>query len=365
VVDRQRSPVPDLLFEDEQEARVAELGSLVDTPEDVTAQTPLHRLTIFLTYRCNLDCPYCKTIARSEAELRARPQKRLTWTLAQFEALLDAHQGTPLRHLHFTGGEATLLPELAAMIRLAKARGVERLSVTTNGTLPPRRYLALIDAGLDDVRVSMDAADPGLGAAMTGRPHAWSRAIETLAMLGSAKREGRTFFLIVNTVISAANRVQVPELVAFLLSHGPDDLKLITDVDARDVLGTFPEASDVAARLTAVLAPLPAESLLLRRKLKTVFAHDAIGLERTHGDDWRCFVPLTERTVDGSHYYPCSVYLREGGTPLGPLTDAQDVQRATSARFVREGACLSDPICRRYCLHCTRAYNERANRARR
>ncbi len=362
-----RSPVPDLLFEDEQDTRIAELGGLVDEPEAVTGQTPLHRVTIFLTYRCNLDCPYCKTIARSEAELVARPQKRLTWDLERFERYLDEHEGTPIRHLHFTGGEATLLRTLPQMIRSAKARGVEQVSVTTNGTLSPQRYLELIDAGLDEVRVSIDAADPSLGEAMTGRTHAWSRAVETLAALGRARREGRRFFLIVNTVVGAANRGQLPELVSFLLALGPDDLKLITDVDQRDGLGSFPGALDVTRRLREVLANFaPAAFPLLRRKLKTVFARDAIGLEHlppTEG--WRCFVPLTERTVDGASYYPCSVYLREGGTPLGPLSDSQEVQRANSARFAREGACQSDPLCRKYCLHCTTTYNVRANGARR
>lgn len=358
--------MPDLLFEDEQDARIAELGELLDTPEAVSADTPLHRLTIFLTYRCNLDCPYCKTIARSEAELSARPQKRLTWTLADFERLLEQHADTPLRHLHFTGGEATLLPELPKMIRLARARGVERLSVTTNGTLPPARYLELVDAGLHEVRVSIDAADPSLGAAMTGRPHAWSRAVHTLMTLGRARREGVDFFLIVNTVVSAANRAQLGSLVEFLLAQGPDDLKLITDVDQRDGLGAFPEAAEVSRRIDALLSRHPARAFpLLRRKLKTVFATDAIGLEHVRHPDWRCFIPLTERTVDGANYYPCSVYLREGGKPLGPLTDSQEVQRAKSAAFARDGDCLNDPICRRYCLHCTRAYNERANGTRR
>ena len=104
-----RSVVPDLLFDDERDARVLELGGLVDEPDALSAQTPLHRVTVFLTYRCNLDCPYCKTIARSDAELDARPQKRTSFDVAAFERLLAQHRGTPLRHLHFTGGEASRL----------------------------------------------------------------------------------------------------------------------------------------------------------------------------------------------------------------------------------------------------------------
>jgi len=170
----------------------------------------------------------------------------------------------------------------------------------------------------------------------------------------------------VNTVVGRANRAHLPKVVRFFLGFGVDDLKLITDVDARDGLGQFPEAGPVLSALRALLDDAPPDAYpLLRRKLRTVFAPDAIGLERVAPHpDWRCFIPLTERTVDAGFYYPCSVYLREGGTPLGPLTDSPDTQRQKSAEFVKQGHCLEDAICRRYCLHCTRAYNERANAAR-
>jgi hypothetical protein len=101
--------------------------------------------------------------------------------------------------------------------------------------------------------------------------------------------------------------------------------------------------------------------------VQTVFAPEAIGLEAVRvpqGQDWRCYIPLTERTVDGVSYYPCSVYLREGGVPLGSLNDPPAVQRARTAHFVRHGNCLTDPICQTYCLHCTKAYNEAANNVR-
>lgn len=361
-----RSAVPDLLFDDERDARVLELGALVDEPDALSAQTPLHRVTVFLTYRCNLDCPYCKTIARSDAELEARPQKRTSFDAAAFERLLSQHRGTPLRHLHFTGGEASLVPGFVELVRRAKQAGVERLSVTTNGTLPPARYLEFIAAGLDEVRVSLDAEEPGLGAALTGRKAAWARAVETVRVLGAARASSVPFFLIVNSVVGRENRARLVELVTFLLSLGVDDLKLITNVDEKDSLGDFPEAARVKEGLDALLAKAPANAFpLLRRKLTTVFAPDAIGLTQVAPhDDWRCFIPLTERTVDATSYYPCSVYLREGGAALGPLSDAPEAQRQRSARFVKEGRCLEDPICQRYCLHCTRAYNEAANAAR-
>jgi molybdenum cofactor biosynthesis enzyme MoaA len=364
---RGRSAVPDLLFEDTQDERLTELAPLLREPEALGPATPLDRITVFITYGCNLACSYCKAVPRGSAARGASPRAGRTFDLPGFDRLLDGHAGTPIRHVHLTGGEASLVRSLPAMVRCARARGVERLSLTTNGTLPPERYLALVDAGLDEIRVSLDAADRSRGDSLTGREGAWSAAVRTLEALALARRSGARFFLIVNTVVTPANRRELPATLRFFLGFAPDDLKLITEVDGRDDLGSFPEAPLVRAGLEALLAEIPKGSFpLLRRKLRTVFAPNAIGLEAERPPPdrpWHCFIPLTERTVDTRHYYPCSVYVREGGAPLGPLSDPPSVQRARSVAFVRWADCLSDPICRRYCLHCTRTFNARANEA--
>src|SRR5262245_43619093 len=75
-----RSAVPDLLFEDIRDARVEDIRPYLEDPEDLDETAALHRVTVFLTYRCNLDCPYCKTIARTADELRTFPQKQITYT---------------------------------------------------------------------------------------------------------------------------------------------------------------------------------------------------------------------------------------------------------------------------------------------
>ncbi len=354
-----RSAVPDLLFDDVKEARLAEAAALLSGAAPLDDSTPLDRLTVFVTPRCNLRCPYCKAAGRGGG-------RRAAHDLASFERLLDGLGGAPLRHLHLTGGEATLAPDLPAMVRAARARGVGRVSLTSNGTCGPARMLALVEAGLDEARVSVDAADAAQGAALTGRPGAWGASVATVRALAEARRAGGRCHVVVNTVVTRANRGSLHQLVAALLALGPDDLKLITEVDGREGLGDFPGAAVVRAGLRALLAARPPAALpLLRLKLATVFDPDAIGLAgepSRPGRRWRCLIPLTERTVDADAYYPCSVYLREGGAPLGPLGDPPARQRARSAAFAAEADCLADPICRRYCLHCTRAFNALAHR---
>src|SRR5262249_12203236 len=157
----------------------------LENVEAVDGSVPLHRVTVFLTYGCNLDCPYCKTIARSAEELRVFPQKAVRFTYESFERLLLSQEETPIRHLHFTGGEATLIRDLPRMLRLARERGVERLSITSNGTLPRQTYQALVESGMDEIRISLDAWEPEMGEALTGRKKAWRTAVENIRFLAA------------------------------------------------------------------------------------------------------------------------------------------------------------------------------------
>jgi hypothetical protein len=169
--------------------------------------------------------------------------------------------------------------------------------------------------------------------------------------------------LVINTVVSSANRQRLADIVRHCLQFRPDDMKLITEVDERGSLGQYVGARAQIEAVRAMLADYPSDRFtLLKRKLDSVFAEDAVGLDQLeHREPFRCYIPLTERTIDGVYYYPCSVYLREGGEPIGKLEEPESVKREKTIRFVEQEDCAKDPICRRYCLACTRGYNRRAN----
>jgi MoaA/NifB/PqqE/SkfB family radical SAM enzyme len=361
-----RSTVPDLLFEDVRDARVGDIREYLEAPERVDARVALHRLTLFVTYACQLACPYCKTIARTDDDRERWPQKRTAFDLAAFTALLAGIE-SPITHLHFTGGEPTLARDLPAMVCHARQRGIPHVSLTSNGVAPWPRLEALVDGGVDEIRISLDARDAGLAELMSARPRAWSHAVGNLVAL-AGRRARHPFFLIVNTVVSGINRTDLPAIVRFLIDLGVDDIKLIASVEETKTLGRGADTGEIVSAIEALLAPLPADAFpLLRRKLRTVFSPHAVGLQGAgggRGADWRCYIPLTERTADATFYYPCSVYLREGGAPLGSVTDSPAMQREKTARFVRTGNCLADSICQRYCLHCTAGFNVAANDAR-
>jgi molybdenum cofactor biosynthesis enzyme MoaA len=357
----QRSPVPDLLFEDIQAQRLREITPFLHEPRDLSSTTPLHRLTVFVTYACNLKCAYCKTIYLDTQ------QAPLTMSLPAYERLLTNIADSPLRHIHYTGGEAALIRDLPDMISLGRQRGAEAQSITTNGTQSFATYASLVENGLNEIRISIDARDPRSGHFFTGQAGAWNRSVETVRQLAAMRDSGTPLFIIANTVITEQNRAQTDLITQFLLDLGVDDLKLITAVQQKTTLGAFPEAASVLCNLQSILLQQKQDAMpLLRRKLQTVFDGEAIGLGKPLDDhSWYCYIPLTERTVDSRHYYPCSVYLREGGQPIGRVDEPAAEQRRKTIDFVTKGRCPQDPICQAYCLHCTREFNNLANAARR
>ena len=103
------------------------------------------------TNRCNLLCTTCP---RTFEELE--PEADMSWEL--FTGIIDQYPKIARVVLHGVG-EPMLVKELPRMIRYLKERGIYVL-FNTNGTLLTKKNgQELIDAGLDELRVSLDAAE--------------------------------------------------------------------------------------------------------------------------------------------------------------------------------------------------------------
>jgi MoaA/NifB/PqqE/SkfB family radical SAM enzyme len=351
--------LPDLIWSAGRRERGRLAWSCLDSTRLKLPQT-IDRVTIFATYRCNLRCRYCNTVKSG----CARPSRRSEFDLERLFELGGELMNQNVRHVHFTGGEATLVKDLPAMIAFFSRRGIP-CSLTTNGTAPPELYRKLVGSGLREVRVSLDTHDPGEFDRLVGRRGTYVKVIAALEELVRLREAGEDVYVIVNCCVGEANRARVPELVRRTLELGIDDMKLLSITQEREELGRFEERHEVVRRTQAVLNAYPTNRFpLLRMKLGTVFAPDTCGLgdlasERVFEN---CLVPLTERTWDADYYYPCPVYAREGGEALGELdwADLADQQQRI-LQFSREHSCFDDDICSRYCIGCCKSFNLDAN----
>jgi GTP 3',8-cyclase len=183
-------------------------GPLLDTHGRVATD-----LRVSLTDRCNLRCRYCM------------PAEGLDWLPG--EQLLRPNELARLIHVavtrlgvtsvRFTGGEPLLARHLEEVVAAAaRLRPRPEISLTTNGVGLARRAVALAEAGLDRVNVSMDSVHRDRFAAITRR----DRLDDVLAGLAAAKAAGLTPVKVNAVLDPATGREDVVDLLRFCLEHG-------------------------------------------------------------------------------------------------------------------------------------------------
>ena len=132
------------------------------------------------TNRCNLLCTTCpRTFEALE------PPADMSWEL--FTHIVDQFPSIARVVLHGVG-EPMMTPALPRMIRYLKHRGTYVL-FNTNGTLLTRRKgQELIDSGLDELRVSIDAAEPEAFKLVRGRDM-FARIVRNVRAFRAMQRE--------------------------------------------------------------------------------------------------------------------------------------------------------------------------------
>ncbi len=132
------------------------------------------------TSRCNSLCETCiLTFGGRE------PQKDLGWT--EFRRIVDQFPVLDRVLLHGIG-EPLLNRELPRMISHLKGRGANVVFNSNAITLSPKTGRDLIDAGLDELRVSLDASTRATYARIRG-VDAFDKVVENLERLAALRRE--------------------------------------------------------------------------------------------------------------------------------------------------------------------------------
>lgn len=109
-----------------------------------------------VTERCQLRCTYCLP-ERGCGAVRDHGRELDHGQIISIIAALRHRHG--VRRLRLTGGEPLLRRDIPAIVARVRELGVTDVALTTNGQLLARDALALADAGLTRVNVSIDSMD--------------------------------------------------------------------------------------------------------------------------------------------------------------------------------------------------------------
>jgi radical SAM protein with 4Fe4S-binding SPASM domain len=222
-------------------------------PRAAVAEAEPVCLYLETTNRCNLLCTTCpRTFEALE------PPADMSWDL--FTRIVDQFPRIARVVLHGVG-EPMMVRALPRMVRYLKDRGTYVL-FNTNGTLlTARKGGELIAAGLDELRVSLDAAEPEAFLQVRGRPW-FQRILRNVSAFRALQRE-----LAAETPRVSLWLTGLKETVGQL----NDFILLAHDCDIAEVylqrLVYFPEGQGLARAESALFAAADSEAGREERRL--------------------------------------------------------------------------------------------------
>lgn len=120
-------------------------------------------MRISITDRCNLRCKYCMPHG-----IETVPMKDIL-TYEEILQITKIAAGLGIKYIKITGGEPLVRKGCADLIHQIKnIKGIEKVTITTNGVLLKHYMKDLIDAGIDGINISIDTLNPQLYEQMTG-----------------------------------------------------------------------------------------------------------------------------------------------------------------------------------------------------
>lgn len=155
-----------------------------------------------LTYRCNLQCPYCS----NPLVLQKYRDELMT---ADWQQALQQAAELGVVQTHFSGGEPTLRRDLPEIVQAASHLGLYTNLITQGTFLDDALLDALLAAGLDHVQISIQAPEAELADRIAGAAvHA--KKVEVLRRVGN-----RDVALTLNCVLHRLNHDAIEDAIAF------------------------------------------------------------------------------------------------------------------------------------------------------
>lgn len=297
----------------------------------VDSMSPITRAEILLTDRCNLRCPYCRGM-----------KNRGDLSLSYVQETLSSFCKYGLVNVRFSGGEPTLYPNLNQLVGECKEAGVKRIAISTNGTARIGLYKQLIKSGVNDFSVSLDSGCCVTGEKMTGGiKDSWRKSVETIKYLS------QYIYTTVGVVFNEANYLEANKTIKFIDTLGVSDIRII------------PSAQYNKALKNCISLPISIRNKypILNYRIKNLLKNRSFrGVKKT--DCSKCWLVLDDVAVSGKYQYPCIIYLREYGNPIGVMD--KDFREARIEWFKKHNS-FKDNICRNNCLDVCVDYNNRVN----
>lgn len=318
----------------ERDMKLEEIGfyTLSDYRANQTSVvSPLWRCELLVTDKCNFKCPYCRGM---------RPDLKGVLSLKQAKYIVDLWANEGLKNIRFSGGEPTTWKPLLQLIGYTKNKGIERIAVSTNGSANLSLYKNLLKAGVNDFSISLDACCSAFGEIMNGGiKGAWKKTIKNIEKLSAFT------YVTVGMVFTELNMHDAIKSIMFAHKLGVSDIRIISSAQYNEAI------RDIALLPEAILNAHP---ILKYRVTNYKNKRNVRGIQEK--DSHNCHLVLDDMAIAQNYHFPCIIYLREMGNPIGKIDG--DIRYDRFLWSILHDT-HKDPICRNNCLDVCIDYNNK------
>ena len=281
-----------------------------------------------ITSNCNFNCPYCN---------RLEPRNTPDLTIDQIRSYTEILAGMNCKYIHLTGGEPTTRKDLADIVRLIKDFGI-RVGISTNGSRKLTYYEDLITAGVELFSISLDVHRRDLNPKFTMVP---SNVFDVVVV--NIRELSKMAYTNVGVVFNDDNADRYREIIEFISSLGTHDIRIMTATKYNKILA-FELDSGLLDKHP--ILKFRVENFNAGRNMR------GSGLCQTP----KCHLVRDDITIFGEDFYPCAVYIREKGQPIGKF--GPDNVELREAWFAGHNS-HRDDICKTYCMDFKCRFNDR------
>jgi cyclic pyranopterin phosphate synthase len=208
-------------------------------------QRAISYLRVSVTDRCDFRCVYCMA-----EHMTFLPKKELL-TLEEMDRLCSTFIGLGVRKLRVTGGEPLVRKNILWFFERMGAhlgKGLDELTVTTNGSQLKKMAQPLADCGVKRINVSLDTLDKAKFQAITR----WGRLDQVLEGIEAAQATGLRVKINV-VALKGTNDDEIHKLIEWCRDWGMDltfiEVMPMGDLGEEDRLDQFFSLKDVRAEM--------------------------------------------------------------------------------------------------------------------
>lgn len=297
----------------------------------------MKRCEMIITEYCNFKCPYCRGL-KSEI-YGERKVKELS--LEEIKRNIDLWcKDVPLENIRFSGGEPTLHKNIVEIVTYAKNKGITRIAISTNGYSDIDLYQRLIDAGCNDFSISLDACCADDGDKMSGGVvGSWTKVVENIETIS------KLTYVTVGVVLTPDNIDKILDTIRFAHTLGVADIRIISAAQWNEPIH----------RLDELESEIKDSHPILKYRIKHFSeGRNVRGISEV--DSNKCALVLDDSVIAGDYHFPCVIYMREKGNPIGKISN--DMRKDRKMWFESHD-CYKDDICRKNCLDVCVDYNNK------